>query len=653
MRMTIGRTITSAQAALALLIAAFAALSFAMAAGSSARLHALYEERVVPLRHLKTISDAYAVFVVDATHKVRLGAWQAAEGAASIRKAQSSIATAWRDYTARPVEPARRPFVAGVQQGFADADALARDALAALASGDAASLDALVRERLYQTLDPLTEAIDALMAHEVAAAEAAFGEAKASAAFWGSTFGLLGILSLLVVLATGIVIQRRALGPLAALAAATRQIAAGAWRTAVPASGRQDELGQMADAVATLRDAGAEAERLRGEHERLRVEAVEACRLALRDMADKVEQATHRTLEDTRDTAARISADAASVAGATERVGTSAQAVAAAARHSLASAETVATAAEELTTSIDEIATRVRQTASTAQRAAGDAERTERAVAALSSAVTNVGEVVRLISEIAGQTNLLALNATIEAARAGEAGKGFAVVAGEVKSLANQTAKATDDIAQRIAEIRRETDASIAAVRAIIGGVREVDQVAATISAAVGQQLAATQQIARTVAESASASREVTDRIGEVSVTAVDAGAQAAAVGASIASLAASVAQLGSDVTRVVRTSVNDVDRRTGARMPVDVPARFKHRGGTVALHLRDVAPGGFAASSAADLADGESGTVALAGGATARCTVASRSGDRYGFRFDEPAPGFIEAARAGSLQAA
>ncbi|WP_456316561.1 methyl-accepting chemotaxis protein [Teichococcus cervicalis] len=159
----------------------------------------------------------------------------------------------------------------------------------------------------------------------------------------------------------------------------------------------------------------------------------------------------------------------------------------------------------------------MQRSTSVSARAAQDAQRTDATVRALSAAAQRIGDVVGLISSIAGQTNLLALNATIEAARAGEAGKGFAVVASEVKSLAGQTAKATEEIATQIGQIQQETQAAVQAIQGIAGTIGEVGQISGAIAAAVEQQGAATREIARNVQQAADGTRDVTRHVREVS----------------------------------------------------------------------------------------------------------------------------------------
>ena len=207
--------------------------------------------------------------------------------------------------------------------------------------------------------------------------------------------------------------------------------------------------------------------------------------------------------------------------------------VAAAAEQASASVQNVAAAAEELGASIAEIARRVTDSATAARTAADGARASDAAITSLSEAAQRIGDVVRLIADIAGQTNLLALNATIEAARAGEHGKGFAVVASEVKALAAQTASATEQISTQIAAMQAETRGAVDAIRGIAATIDQVDQITVQVAAAAEEQASATQEIVRAVAEAATGTREVSRFTGELSQGAVATGEAAAQVGTS------------------------------------------------------------------------------------------------------------------------
>ncbi len=226
--------------------------------------------------------------------------------------------------------------------------------------------------------------------------------------------------------------------------------------------------------------------------------------------------------------------------------------VAAAVEEASVNVQTVASAAEQLSASISEIARQVAQSSDIANQAVQDANRTDGIVKTLAEGAQKIGDVVGLISTIAGQTNLLALNATIEAARAGEAGKGFAVVASEVKSLANQTAKATDDIRQQVAQIQLATKEAVAAIEEISRTIGEVSRIATSISAAVEEQGAATQEIARNVHEAATGTQQVSVNIVGVSRGAAETGAAASEVLAAAGELSGQAERLSGDVQQFV-----------------------------------------------------------------------------------------------------
>ncbi len=229
--------------------------------------------------------------------------------------------------------------------------------------------------------------------------------------------------------------------------------------------------------------------------------------------------------------------------------------VAAAVEEASVNVQTVASAAEELHSSIAEIARQVAQSSTIAGKAVDDARRTDTIVKTLASGAQRIGDVVGLINSIAGQTNLLALNATIEAARAGDAGKGFAVVASEVKSLANQTAKATEDIGKQILDIQTATGEAVQAIESIAHTIEELSAIASSIASAVEEQGSATQEIARNVQEAASGTQHVSANIAGVSDGAKETGAAAGRVLTAASDLSGQAEQLRTDV----RAFISDV----------------------------------------------------------------------------------------------
>jgi len=358
-----------------------------------------------------------------------------------------------------------------------------------------------------------------------------------SNAAWRNTLIAAGLGSLLATLLALFLMQAGVSKPIGLIVARMASLTQGDKDTAIPGAGRRDEVGQMADAL-----------------EKFRLAAIEQDRMAAAVAAEQAEKAARaarvdalvRSFEAEAADALRAVAAASTEldATATEMTNSAhaglerATSVAAASEQASANVQTVAASAEELAASIAEVARQVADSAATARRAAEDARATDTAMGGLASAAQRIGNVVRLISDIAGQTNLLALNATIEAARAGEAGKGFAVVASEVKSLAAQTAKATEEIAAQISGMQTETTAAVEAIKNIGRTIEAMNGITAQVAAAAEEQSAATQEIGRAVAEAAAGTRDVTRHASDVRNDATQTGAAASQVSSASGELA-------------------------------------------------------------------------------------------------------------------
>ncbi|HVH78148.1 MAG TPA: HAMP domain-containing methyl-accepting chemotaxis protein [Stellaceae bacterium] len=326
------------------------------------------------------------------------------------------------------------------------------------------------------------------------------------------------------VLVVWLYVSRNVLRRLLSLQHTMRRIADGDLEAEVAGEGAKDEIGEMARTLAVFKANAVEARRLaaeqKEEHERkeVRRQQVEAHIHSFEDSVGDVLRMVSSASTELQATAQSMSA----VAEETERQST---AVAAASEQASSNVQTVATAAEQLSSSIAEISRQVATSSDITARAVEDTRRTNEQIQGLSEAAQSIGDVIKLISDIASQTNLLALNATIEAARAGDAGKGFAVVASEVKSLANQTAKATDEIRSKIAEMQVATSRSVEAVQDIGQTIGRINEIATTIASAVEEQGAATQEIARNVQQAAAGTTEVSANITSVTRAANDTGA--------------------------------------------------------------------------------------------------------------------------------
>jgi len=344
--------------------------------------------------------------------------------------------------------------------------------------------------------------------------------------------------------------------PIVRMTDTMRQLATGNLATDIPFANRGDEVGSMAAALTVFRQAAIENARLRDEQVRAEDEAAKAQQKALLGMADTVERETNTSVETTARATADVERAASSLSEIARTLSERSQAVAAASGQALANAETVSSAAEQLTSSIREIASQVARTSSATKSAVAGREYARSTIQKLSSAVQKIAEVSDLIGGIAGQTNLLALNATIEAARAGDAGRGFAVVAAEVKSLSNQTAKSTDEIARLISEVQASTQATVDAVEEMGSHIVEIDAVAASVAAAMEEQDVATREIARSISESAAAAREVSSKIADVSRDADSVDSRTVEVRQAISSVSGNLTSLRSVLIRTVRQSM-------------------------------------------------------------------------------------------------
>jgi methyl-accepting chemotaxis protein len=339
--------------------------------------------------------------------------------------------------------------------------------------------------------------------------------------------------------------------PMTAMCKAMRELANGNFDVVLPGLGRKDELGEMAGAVEEFKvQAVVKAERDAAAHDAQNKASSAARRTELIRFADDFEAAVGAIVSNVSASAVQLEAAAGTLTRTAETTQSLSSQVSGSSEEASNNMQSVASATEELSASVDEIGRRVRESSQIAEAAVLQAQQTDGRISKLSRAAQEIGDVVKLITAIAEQTNLLALNATIEAARAGDAGRGFAVVASEVKSLASQTAKATDEISSHISGMQGATQESVAAIKEIGGTIAKISDIAATISSAVEQQSSATQEIARSVQNVAEGTQEAAANIMRVNRGATETGSASEDVLSSARTLSTESTRLREELDR-------------------------------------------------------------------------------------------------------
>jgi methyl-accepting chemotaxis protein len=398
----------------------------------------------------------------------------------------------------------------------------------------------------YAALEPVIDALERRIAETYAAARAT-SESNAARL---RLLVLAGIA--LVALAVGAiawVVGRGISRPLVDMTGRMARLAGGDLEMDIVGVERRDEIGEMAKAVQVFKDNAITARRLEVE-QKTEQERKEKRQQAVEGFIQGFDRSVTGSLKMLASASTELQNTAQSMSATAEESSRQATAVAAASEQASTNVQTVASAAEELSSSIAEISRQVTESAKIAGQAVDQAGHTNAQIKGLVDAAQRIGDVVKLINDIASQTNLLALNATIEAARAGEAGKGFAVVASEVKSLANQTAKATEEISAKIAEMQAATGQSVDAIGAITQTIGRINEIATTIASAVEEQGAATQEIARNVQQASKGTSEVSTNIAGVTQAASETGAAATQVHGASSELARQGEQLRADVNQ-------------------------------------------------------------------------------------------------------
>jgi methyl-accepting chemotaxis protein len=404
-----------------------------------------------------------------------------------------------------------------------------------------------MRVEVTKLVDESVEAATKLAASLNQDVDSAVGNAQTSGL-------ILGALTVLVMIGSAVFGFLGVGRPISRIAGVLERLAGGDKSVDIPFTARGDEVGETARAANVFKANLIRMDELAAEQKAAEARAEAEKKRAMHQLADSFEGAVGGIIGAVSSASTQLQGAAQTMSAAAEQTNRQSLAVASASEEASSNVQTVASAAEELAASVAEIGRRVNESAHIAAEAARDADATAGKVGRLSQAAQKIGDIVGLISTIAGQTNLLALNATIEAARAGDAGKGFAVVASEVKSLADQTAKATAEISGQIEEIQASTADSAHAIGQITETIRKMNEIATAIASAVEEQGAATSEIARNVQQASAGTSEVSSNIAGVTRAASDSSAASSQVLSSAGNLASQSNVLQNEVAKFLRT---------------------------------------------------------------------------------------------------
>ncbi|MGE5505308.1 MAG: methyl-accepting chemotaxis protein [Actinomycetota bacterium] len=525
----IGQRLAILTAALTGLMLAVAFAGLYAASGAKEGLRAVYADNTVAAIKLADVRDSLqrirAVVVGGVTHE---DLDQGRKILARLPELEAQLANRWQAYAETPLSAQERVLAerfVEANDGFTKARARTIE----LYSTDPAAGKANMRANAGGKMEAALSVLNELFALQEREAREQY---ESTVRNYNTALVLSGLLVAAGLLGGGllaVLIVRSITGSVAGIVGTMMQMAEGDLTVSVDGTGRRDEVGDIARALATFQDklqAAHAAEEQRRQDEEARARRARA----IEELTRAFDREVKATVDGVAAGAGELLSTAAGMADLAQLSSGQATAVASATEQASMNVQTVATAATELSSSVSEITRQVAQSGQIADRAVEAARHSDELVRGLSEAVSRIGTVVGLINDIASQTNLLALNATIEAARAGDAGKGFAVVANEVKSLANQTAKATEEITSQISGVEAATDQAVHAIRDIVEVIGQISESTSAIAAAVEEQGAATAEIARSAEQAAQGAEHVAGNVVGISTGAGQTGRASQAV---------------------------------------------------------------------------------------------------------------------------
>ena len=514
-------------------------------------LASVYNDRTVPLTELARIQDSI--------HRVRFRLMEAidAKDAATVQKDLKDIADfnkaadeEWKTYTATKLVPEEKALTDQFEVNIKTYRSTTDAAAAMVVAGKQDEAKTFAATKGLEDFRGAMNVIRKLIQLQDDVAKGEYEKGNATYLSARSTMMVMTLMGILIGAGLALFITRSVTVPVEQMIGVMNKLAVGDVKVDVFGTHRRDEVGDIARSVEVFKRNAIEKISMEKEREEAKIRAEQERRAVMLRLADDFEGNVGKVVQNVADSAQSMEHSANTLSSITIEANSQATAVAAASEEAASNVQAVASATEELSSSVEEIGRQVMESSKATQSAVHEANETSTVINGLATAAAQIGDVVNLINEIAAQTNLLALNATIEAARAGEAGKGFAVVANEVKSLATQTAKATEEIAKQIGTVQGETTKAVAAIGHVSDSIERVNGIASAIAAAVQQQSMATREIARNIEQASMGTQEVSSNIAGVSSLLQKAGESTKTV--------SSAAQRLSGDSDSMRRSVND-----------------------------------------------------------------------------------------------
>ncbi|MFN3228843.1 MAG: methyl-accepting chemotaxis protein [Asticcacaulis sp.] len=491
------------------------------------KLQTIVADRVVPAEQIKTISDLYAVNIVDASHKANHDTVSYSEAQNLVDQAKIKIAETWALYTSTYLTKEEAALVDTARKQMVKADKSVNTLNSIFQSNDRLKLDQFVRNELYPAIDPLTTTLAEISALQTRVAKEEYASAEKAKSLSAAVMTALAILTAINLGVAAWIIRKKVSYPIDYLTTQMDRLAHGQIDIDVTKTRGQDEIGAMTEALVVFRDNAKERMRL-AEIERAETEAKLARAKALNALICHFEQNTTDIVKGVAATATEFEATAAELATTAASGAERAALVAASSEETATAVSTIAAATEEMLASIREVSAQAGASQNAAIKAHAEAGSTDKTVTDLVSATDKIAEIVQLIADVASQTNLLALNATIEAARAGESGKGFAVVASEVKALASQTGGATHEIHNQINAIQSVSQEAADAIHRITQSVSQLKTLSQSVSESLLDQDAATREIAANIAAASESTQSLSQGLSQVTDMAQSTGSAAA-----------------------------------------------------------------------------------------------------------------------------